>query len=300
MADRLPFGEGVSINRPPLFCGLNYQFWKVIMKIIVESLDKGIWDAIENGPFVPKFEKDGSIIEKPWSQWTDSESKKAKFDCIVKNIITFALNSDEFFRVSQCKSTKEMWDTLEVTHEGINEVKRARKHTLIQEYEIFRMLKGETIAEVQKRFTHIINHLMSLEKTFEKEELNIKILKCLDRSWQPKVTVISESEDLTPLSMASLFGKLREHELEMSRLNVQESEDKHVRSIALKAIKHKSKQESSDESDEENLSLLSRKFSKFLKRNRSKDTNKLRYGTKNPMILIPITILVLVVVSKGT
>ena len=56
MADRLPFGEGASINKPPLFCGLNYQFWKVRMKIFMESLDKGIWDAIENGHFVPKFE----------------------------------------------------------------------------------------------------------------------------------------------------------------------------------------------------------------------------------------------------
>jgi len=169
-----------------------------------------------------------------------------------------------------------MWDTLEITHEGTNEVKRARKHTLIQEYEMFRMLKGETIAEVQKRFTHIINHLISLHKTFEKEKLNIKILNCLDRSWQPKVTEISE----TSLSMTSLFGKLREHELEMNRLNVQESEDKHVRSIALKAVKHKGKQESSDDSVEENLSLLSRKFSKFLKRNRNKDNNKERYGKK--------------------
>jgi len=47
MAEKLPFGEGASINRPPLFCGLNYQFRKVRMKIFVESLDKGIWDAIE-------------------------------------------------------------------------------------------------------------------------------------------------------------------------------------------------------------------------------------------------------------
>jgi len=65
MVDRLSFGEGASINRSPLFCGLNYQFWKVRMKIFMESLDKGIWDVIENGPFVPKFEKDGSVIEKP-------------------------------------------------------------------------------------------------------------------------------------------------------------------------------------------------------------------------------------------
>ena len=41
-----------------------------------------------------------------------------------------------------------------------------------------------------------------------------------------------------------------------------------------------SMEESSDESDEENLSLLSRKFSKFLKRNRNKDNNKDKYGNK--------------------
>ena len=136
------------------------------MKIFVESLDKGIWDAIENGLFILKFEKDGSSIKKQWSQWTDAENKKVKCNCIAKHIITSALNQDDFFRISQCASIKEIWDTLEVTHEGTNDVKRARKHTLIQEYEMFKMLKGESIAEVQKRFTHIINHLMSLGKTF--------------------------------------------------------------------------------------------------------------------------------------
>ena len=47
MADKLPFGEGASINRSPLLCGVNYQFWKVRMKICIESTDKGIWDARE-------------------------------------------------------------------------------------------------------------------------------------------------------------------------------------------------------------------------------------------------------------
>ena len=99
-----------------------------------------------------------------------------------------------------------MWDFLEVTHEGTNDVKRARKHALIQKYELFRMQKGEIICDVQKRFSHIVNHLMSLGKTVDKEELNIKILKCLDKTWQPKVTAISESKDLTSMIVASLFG----------------------------------------------------------------------------------------------
>ena len=41
-----------------------------------------------------------------------------QYDCVAKNIITSALNLDEFFRVSQCSSAKEMWDILKVTHEG--------------------------------------------------------------------------------------------------------------------------------------------------------------------------------------
>jgi len=147
-----------------------------------------------------------------------------------------------------------MWDILEVTHEGTNDVKRVRKHALIQECELFRMEKGESICDVQKRFSNIVNHLMSLGKKFDQEELNIKVLKCLDRTWQPKVTAISESKDLTSMIVASLFGKLREHEIEIQRVVVQESEDKHKKIIALKASKQ---QHVSSESEEENISLLS-------------------------------------------
>jgi len=119
---------------------------------------------------------------------------------------------------------------------------------------------------------------MSLGKSFDKEELNIKILKCLDRTWQPKVTAILESKDLTSMTAALLFGKLRKHELEMNRLIVQESEDKHNKSITLKACNHKHQQESSG-SDEDTMSLLSRKFSKFLKK---KSQASKRYGSRKP------------------
>jgi len=41
-----------------------------------------------------------------------------------------------------------MWDVLEVTHEGSDEVNISRKNTLIQEYEMFRMKAGEDICDV--------------------------------------------------------------------------------------------------------------------------------------------------------
>jgi len=46
-----------------------------------------------------------------------------------------------------------------------------------------------------------------------------------------------------------------------------------VRSIALKIVSHKDGQESSEGSNGETLNLLTRKFSKFLKKN-SRDKNQ--------------------------
>ncbi|XP_068477219.1 uncharacterized protein [Phaseolus vulgaris] len=143
---KMPFAEGASINRPPIFGGVNYSFWKIRMKIFMESIDMGIWDAVANRPFIPMQVVKEETVKKPWSEWRKTERKKAQYDSLAKNIITSALNMDEFFRVSQCNSAKEM------------------------------MQSEESIADVQKQFTHIVNHLTGLGKVFDKEELNRKVL----------------------------------------------------------------------------------------------------------------------------
>jgi len=45
-----------------------------------------------------------------------SKNEKDHLDCVAKNIIVSALDSDELLKVSQCISTKDMWDTLEKIH----------------------------------------------------------------------------------------------------------------------------------------------------------------------------------------
>ena len=74
----------------------------------------------------------GISVAKPFDELIEAKNKRVQYDCVAKNIITSTLNLDEFFRVSQCSSAKEMWDDiLEVTHEGTTDVKQARKHALI-------------------------------------------------------------------------------------------------------------------------------------------------------------------------
>ncbi|XP_047150620.1 uncharacterized protein LOC124822638, partial [Vigna umbellata] len=117
---------------------------------------KGIWEVVLNGPYIPKSIVDGVEVEKPYFNWTAEENRRAQFDIKARNIISFAVVLDEFYRISICKTAQEMWEVLRVTHEGIDDVKRVRKNTLIQEYEMFRIQSRESISDVQKRFTHIV------------------------------------------------------------------------------------------------------------------------------------------------
>ncbi|KAF1862526.1 hypothetical protein Lal_00024428, partial [Lupinus albus] len=59
----------------------------------------------------------------------------------------------------------------------------------------------------------------------------------LDRKWKPKVTGIMESKDVYSMSLATLFGKLQEHEMELERLTLYEQTDKNIQRISFKATK---------------------------------------------------------------
>ncbi|CAJ2661921.1 unnamed protein product [Trifolium pratense] len=250
MASAQPvFRDGGSGNKPPCFVGEHYDFWKIRMQAFLEAQGEEIWDAVENGPFIPTTVVNNVVETKVKASWTDDDKRKVLFDKKAKNLLQSALGMDEFFRISQCKTAKEIWDTLEVTHEGTTEVKRSKLNTLSQEYEMFRMQPGDTILDLQKRFSHLTNHLMALGKTFTNDELNLKVLRSLTRAWQPKVTAISEKKSLSKMSLAALFGKLQEHEMELDQLERHEGRENKVRTLALKT-----KARDYDSDDEESQS----------------------------------------------
>ncbi|KAL2347698.1 hypothetical protein Fmac_001698 [Flemingia macrophylla] len=271
--NQLPFAEGAFINRPHLFCGDNYSFWKVRMKIFMESVHRSIWQAVVTDYKVPTKINNGKEVEKPFEDWDQNEIRRAENDAKALNIIHSSLNSDEFFRISACITAKEAWELIKVTHEGTPEVRRARKNALIQEYEMFRMSQGEIIMDVQKRFTHIVNNLKGLDKKFDEEEVNVKILKSLNRKWQPTVTAITESKNLSQMTSAELFGKLREYEMDMFRIFDEEQKDNKARDLALKTGSDSSESESTScesGTDEEEIRLIVKKFKKFMRKNNNR------------------------------
>lgn len=121
--------KGLSLHIPlllmePLNIGKNES-------IFLEDVGVDIWDVVEDEPYVPftLIESDAKKV-KPKDEWNEDDKKKVQCNGHAKNIIIFALSRDEFFRLSNYETTKEIWDTLRVTHEGTNDVKRARMTTL--------------------------------------------------------------------------------------------------------------------------------------------------------------------------
>lgn len=156
------------------------------------------------------------------SSCDEDDKKKVLYNKKTINLLQSALNMNEFFRISQCTTAKEIWDTLVVTHEINGEVKISRLNTLCQEYELFRMQPRESILDLQKIFVHLTNQLIAHGKTFTNDEFNLKVLTSLTREWKPKVTVISVKKSLSNMIFATLFRKLQEHEIELERLEKHE------------------------------------------------------------------------------
>ena len=80
------------------------------------------------------------------------------------NILNCALCPKEFNQLLTCKTAKEIWDKLEITHEGTNQVKETKVNILVHDYELFTMKEDESIKDMCSRFNNIVSTVESLGK----------------------------------------------------------------------------------------------------------------------------------------
>ncbi|GJV94989.1 zf-CCHC domain-containing protein [Tanacetum coccineum] len=167
-----------------------------------------------------------------------------------------------------CKTTKEIWDTLLITHHGNSQVNNNKIDLLVQQYEQFTISEEESIDNVFARFYTIITSLKALDKGFSSKNYVRKFLKAFHPKWRVKVTAIEESKDLTSLSLDELIGNLKVYEVIIKKdSEMVKGKREQSRSLALKAKKESSDEDSlTFESEDEEYAMAIREFMKFLKR----------------------------------
>ena len=206
--------EGHSTNRPPLFDGSNYQFWSNRMSIFMRAYDYEMWDVVLDGPYVPMKTNAGSEALEPKvrSEWTGLEIKKVQVNYKAINTLHCALNPTEFNRISTCKTGKEIWDKLKVTHERTSQVKESKIALLSNQYEMFKMQANESITFWFDRYTTIVNQLNQLGRVIPEDEMVKRLLRSLPKSWRSTVVAIREAKDLNKISLDEICGSFLTYE----------------------------------------------------------------------------------------
>ena len=95
--------RGQFLIIPPLFDGTNYAYWKIHMRVFLQSLDEKVWQAVEIGWTKPK--------EAP-ANWDDAKIKGENFNSEAQNSLFSAVTNEEFKKISSTENAKEAWTIL--------------------------------------------------------------------------------------------------------------------------------------------------------------------------------------------
>ncbi|XP_031264437.1 uncharacterized protein LOC116122767 [Pistacia vera] len=225
------FVEGHCTTSPSLFSGTNYTQWRIRMRLHIRSIDDNLWNIVEQGNFVPMNNSTG--LAKEEEHYTAEDENKLSLNDKALNILFCPLDSIEFIRVLACETAKDAWEILQTSHEGTSQVKESKIEMSFHDYELFEMKTKESITDMYKRFSNLINDLKGPGKSFVTLELVKKILCSLSESWTMKVTAIEESKDLTKMKMDEVIDSLLTFEM---KRKPKEEENKPKRGIALKTV----------------------------------------------------------------
>ncbi|GJS15903.1 zf-CCHC domain-containing protein [Tanacetum coccineum] len=262
--------EGQSMQRPPLFESDGFIYWKNRFETYVKSKDLDLWHVITHGDFPPiqynpETKKDETVS---FDKQNDDLKKKLAKNNEAKMVIYNALPRKEYERIFMCKTAKEIWDTLLITHQGNSQVKDNKIDLLVQQYEQFMIPEEESIDNAFAKFNTIITSLKALDEGFSSKNYVRKFLRALHPKWRAKVTAIEESNDLTSLSLDELIGNLKVYEVIIKNdSEMVKGKREQNRSLALKAKKESSDEDSStSDSEDEEYAMAVRDFKKIFKR----------------------------------
>ncbi|GJZ51269.1 zf-CCHC domain-containing protein [Tanacetum coccineum] len=146
--------------------------WESVPLPITKDLD--LWHIILNGDFPSVARnKETQVLETVlFEQQDDDLKKKLAKNNEAKMVLYNALPKKDYERIFMCKTAKDIWQSLLITHQE------------------------ESIDSGFARFNTIITSLKALDEGFSSKNYVRKFLRALHPKWRAKVTVIQESKDL--------------------------------------------------------------------------------------------------------
>ncbi|GJS72831.1 copia protein [Tanacetum coccineum] len=115
--------EGQSMQRPPLFESDSFIYWKNRFETYVKSKDLDLWHVITNGDFQPIIQNPETKLDEvvPFEKQSDDLKRRLAKNNEAKMVIYNALPRKEYEQIFMCNTAKEIWKTLLITHQALDE-----------------------------------------------------------------------------------------------------------------------------------------------------------------------------------
>ena len=109
----------------PVFDGLNYAFWRIRIKLFLQSLGLDVWKVVVTG-YTP-LERDPPT----------GTAERILFECNSRTmcVILGGLAGSKFVKVMYCTFAKEIYDKLKNVYEGNSRVKGPKMKTYRRHFE---------------------------------------------------------------------------------------------------------------------------------------------------------------------
>ena len=130
-----------------LFDSTNYAYWKVRMRVFLQSLNEKVWLTVEVG-----WKKS----KEPLVMWDDTKIKTANFNSRALNALFSTMTNEEFKKISSTDYAKEAWTILQNTYEGTKAVKNSKLQRLTTSFEEIRMYEDESFDEFYVKLKDIV------------------------------------------------------------------------------------------------------------------------------------------------
>lgn len=93
-----------------------------------------------------------------------------------------AISYSEYEKFTNRDTTKSIFNSLKMTHEGNSQLKETNALALIQKYEAFKMEDGEIVENTFSRFQTLVAGLKVLNKSYSTADHVKKIIRSLPKS----------------------------------------------------------------------------------------------------------------------
>ncbi|GAV90790.1 UBN2 domain-containing protein [Cephalotus follicularis] len=170
-----------------------------------------LWETIEKG-YQPPVEMDNPTVAQIKQQKEES-SKNFK----ALSFLDSAVAESIFPRIMASTTAKEAWDTLQDEFQGSDRVRAIRLLNFRRDYENLKMKDNETVKDYVLRIMKLVNQMRIYGEKISDQKLMEKVLISLPDRFDPKVSTIEESKDLSTVTLNELIGSLQIHESWLSK-----------------------------------------------------------------------------------